>query len=183
MVQVAEKLGRSHGAVKVLASKLEVRFPRQAWGQEQRAWTAEEDALIQELAAETPYAEIGRLCERSESSVKTRAHQLGARGRSKAQYAQRGAGHPNWRGGDNPRWRGEDWPEVRLAALERDGYACQDCGLFLPSGSGLVVHHVIPWRLRPVNEPRWLVTLCATDHLRRPEHWWVSIPEDVRELL
>jgi 5-methylcytosine-specific restriction endonuclease McrA len=76
-----------------------------------------------------------------------------------------------------------DWSEIRLLALERDGYVCQDCKLYLPSGNGLVVHHIIPWRLRPLNELRWLVTLCGPDHMRRPEYWWASIPEDVQALL
>ena len=70
-----------------------------------------------------------------------------------------------------------------LQALERDGYVCQDRGEFLPSGKGLVVHHMIPWRLRPVNDLRWLVTLCVACHLRRPEHFWQKIPEHVEDQL
>jgi hypothetical protein len=41
------------------------------------------------------------------------------------------------------------------------------------------VHHVIPYRLRPVNDPRWLVTLCKSHHMQRPEHRWTEIPEYV----
>jgi hypothetical protein len=183
MVQVAERLGRPHNAVKQQASKYGIRFARRAWGVEQRAWTPEEDTLIRELASQAAYAEIGLLCGRSESSIKTRAGQLGIRGRSKAEYATRGPDNPRYRGGTKASYRGEDWPEVRLLVLERDGYSCQTCGLYVPSGNGLVVHHLIPYRLRPVNDLLWLLTLCVKHHLPRPEHFWLTIPEDVQEQL
>jgi hypothetical protein len=55
--------------------------------------------------------------------------------------------------------------------------------LYIPSGSGLVVHHLIPYRLRPVNDLPWLTTLCVKHHLPRPEHFWWAIPDDVQEQL
>lgn len=182
MIQVAEKLGRPHSAVKQQASKLGIRYPRQAWGKVQKPWTPEDDALITELAPSTSYRQIGELLGRSEISIRTRTHNLGVRGRSKLEYARSGAEHHRWRGGHRY-YRGEDWKEFRQLALERDACTCQDCGLFVPSGFGLVIHHIIPWRLRPVNDLNWLVTLCEADHLRRPEHYWVTIPEDVEAQL
>ena len=76
-------------------------------------------------------------------------------------------------------YRGPDWREVRLLALERDGYTCQDCGFVNLAGFDLAVHHCIPWRLRQSNALEWLVTLCRSCHSRRPEHAWEAIPEDV----
>lgn len=80
---------------------------------------------------------------------------------------------------------GRDWPEIRAEVLDRDSYTCQEhgCGLFVPSGKGLHVHHIIPYRLHPVTDSKLLLTLCISHHLRRPEHWWKSIPPHVEAML
>lgn len=80
-------------------------------------------------------------------------------------------------------YRGAGWPAVRRSILERDGYMCQDCGFFQPSGKDLHVHHIIPYHLLPANLPRWLVTLCSLCHGKRPEHRWRTIPPHVLEVL
>lgn len=49
------------------------------------------------------------------------------------------------------------------------------------SARKLHVHHVIPWRLHPINELRWLTVLCSTCHIKRPEHWWKEIPHAISE--
>jgi 5-methylcytosine-specific restriction endonuclease McrA len=172
MIDVAGQLGRTHTAVRSKAIELGVRFPR-------RPWSPDEDDLLRESAESVPYREIAECLNRTVDAVYSRASYLGLNGR-KFLY---GPDHHNYRRGTHVSYRGEDWPEVRVKALERDSYSCQDCGMFIPSGNGLVVHHIIPWRLRPVNELRWLVTLCPPDHLRRPEHWWREIPESVARML
>ncbi len=181
MLEVAAKLGRSHAAVKCLASKLGVLFPRQAWGVATQPWTEEQDQFLAEMAPTTPHVIIAKHLGRTRTAVSIRAQLLGIKGRSKTEYATHGSDSPTWRGGSSEQGmdRGEDWPEFRLLALERDSYTCQDCSLFIPSGKGLVVHHMIPWRLRPVNELHRLVTLCVTHHMRRPEHWWREIPDGI----
>lgn len=183
MIQVAELIGRPHSAVKCKASKLGISFSRQAWGQVQKPWTLADDEQLRELAPTTSYTKLASFLDRTEAAIRTRAHIIGAVGRPRDTRFGKGRAHHSWRGGDPGRYRGEDWAEVRRSALERDENTCQDCGLYVPSGRGLVVHHVIPYRLRPKNELRWLVTLCGPDHLRRPEHRWLVIPESVQQLL
>lgn len=180
MTEVAARLGKTHGAVKTKASAWEIRFPRHTHGSLQRPWGEDEDRFLRELAPTTPYHMIAEQLDRSRAAVNVRAFVLGIQGRARNER-MRGKDHPNWRGGCTEQRldRGADWPEFRAAAMERDGFTCQDCGVFAPSGKGLVVHHVIPWRLRKVNELRWLTTLCVADHLRRPEHWWREIPEEL----
>ena len=128
------------------------------------------------------YAEIAERVGRSENTVKVYAYSTAGIRRG----AKRGESHPNWVGGVSKAsrsWRGEDWPQVRLAALERDGYCCQDCGLFDASAVALRVHHLIPYRLLPSNDLRGLRTLCEPCHRKRPEHRWREIPEGVLLLL
>jgi hypothetical protein len=124
------------------------------------------------------YAMISDLTGLDRESLRTAAsrHGYANRGQPKGAQAHR------WLGGRRPSertWRGPDWEEFRLAALERDGYTCQDCGFADFTGSGLHVHHIIPWHLWPVNDLRWLVTLCRRCHGMRPEHEWTEIPADV----
>lgn len=71
---------------------------------------------------------------------------------------------------------GPDWPEQRRTALERDGWACRDCGMTdeehraVDSG-GLHVHHRTPFRefedREAANRLGNLVTLCRACHSDR----------------
>lgn len=189
LADVAESTGRTLGSVYHKSARLglcrrscsemragrgqpKVRNGRPGW----QAW--ELDLLAD---PEVPLVEVARRTGRTSIAVRHKASALGLTGIR--DYWLRGADHPLWTGGQSPSertWRGEHWPEVRRHVMERDGFVCQDGGEFRPSGTGLVVHHMIPYRLRPVNDPRWLVTLCVTHHLKRPEHWWREIPADVR---
>ena len=142
-------------------------------------WADDQRLLLQDESL--TYAEIAERVGRSENTVKQRAYGMGIR-----RWAKRGEAHPNWVGGASKRdrsWRGEDWPQVRKTALERDGYCCQDCGLFDASAVALRVHHLIPYRLLPSNDLCWLLTLCEPCHRKRPEHRWREIPEDVQLVL
>lgn len=58
--------------------------------------------------------------------------------------------------------------KLRYEILERDGFACQDCGA-TPGQPGvrLQVHHRLPVHRGGTNEPRNLVTLCEADHAGR----------------
>jgi len=81
----------------------------------------------------------------------------------------RGENHHNWQGGYD-RYYGPNWTEQRLKALERDSYACQDCGI---SDDWMDVHHITPrsefdtseWKA--MNDISNLVTLCHSCHARR----------------
>jgi hypothetical protein len=196
MAEVASQLGKTYSAVRCQASRLKLRFPRRnQHGGQQRLWTFEEDTLLREVAGESSFRAIGEQLGRSERAVAHRASRLSIEGRPPedralkgsdhpwSQNPLRGPAHPRYRGSTHVSYRGEDWPEVRLLVLERDGYSCQTCELYIPSGNGLVVHHLIPYRLRPVNDLPWLLTLCVKHHLPRPEHFWLTIPEDVQEAL
>jgi len=72
-------------------------------------------------------------------------------------------------GKDSPRWRGgyDDyygpmWPEQRQKALERDGYACTECG----ATHDLVVHHMTPFREFVDGEERDYQAAHALSNLR-----------------
>lgn len=62
---------------------------------------------------------------------------------------------------------GQDWSAVSARVRERDGHACQVCGLTLP-GKALDVHHIRPLRtfadIRTANNPANLLTLCPACH-------------------
>lgn len=178
--EVAEDTGRSVPSVKTFASRHSIQFSRYSHGSEQRPWTSEQDMWLAELAPTTPYQDIANRLERSLPAVRVRAFKLGIVGRAHNER-MRGSDHPSWRGGSQEQRldRGPNWPQFRAAVLVRDAYTCQDCGMYVPSGKRLVVHHTIPWRLRPVNDMEHLTTLCVADHLRRPEHWWKEIPVEV----
>ena len=62
--------------------------------------------------------------------------------------------------------RGARWHTLRMAVLERDGYACRACGA---RGCRLEVDHVQPVRLRPdlAYAPGNLQALCTACHTRK----------------
>lgn len=187
LAEVAERTGRTLAGASTKASQLGVnRVFCQGGKGKARSWQRGWEPWELELLAEPdmPLGAVAELTGRSEGAVRHKASALGLTGIR--DYWLRGDAHPNFRGGSSPSertYRGATWPEIRRAVLERDGYSCQDGGEFIPSGAGLVVHHVIPYRLRPVNDPRWLVTLCVSHHLRRPEHWWKTLPPHIEEAL
>ncbi len=78
--------------------------------------------------------------------------------------ALRGPDNPNWLGGC-VRWRGENWDEQRMAALKRDGYKCQECGV---TGVPLDVHHIVRFRYfddwREANRLDNLMSVCRSCH-------------------
>lgn len=176
LAEVAAQTGRSLHGVENRAYRLGVRRHREVWvpplpATNRRRWSPEELTLVDDRSLS--YAEVGRITGRSPVVVQLMA---------KRRKVTRRPIRPGW--SDFPgNHRQGDWPAVRLSVLERDAYTCQDCTGFRPSGAGLVVHHLIPWRLRQVNEASWLVTLCRSCHMQRPEHGWESIPPHVELLL
>ena len=61
--------------------------------------------------------------------------------------------------------RGQRWRAMRMAILERDGYACRSCG----ARGRLEVDHVKPVRTHPhlAWTPGNLQALCASCHTRK----------------
>lgn len=90
----------------------------------------------------------------------------------------KGENHPMWKGGSK-QWEyyGSDWQQKRKEALERDGFACQDCG----DTENLHVHHIQPRRTfdetEEANKLQNLVVLCQTCH-KKWEGLWLK--PDVR---
>lgn len=75
----------------------------------------------------------------------------------------RGESSPSWGLESNPNGRGSHrWVRNRLAALERDGNRCVECG----STQNLHVHHVEPWTSEHPDPHALgnLATLCALHH-------------------
>jgi hypothetical protein len=192
LAAVAEITGRTLASASHKASRLGVDrktsgefrggrgLPKQRNGKP--GWSDEELAMLAD--PELPLTEISRMTGRTYAAVRHKASLMGLAGIR--DYWLTGSDHPHFRDGQSKyqrNWRGSEWPGVREGILERDGYTCQDGKEFIPSGVGLVVHHRIPYRLRPVNDPAWLVTLCTHHHLKRPEHWWKSVPPEVEDLL
>jgi hypothetical protein len=165
LAQVAELVGRTEAACKRLASKLGI--------QRRAPWAAWEDALLEDITLKL--VEVASLTGRKLGTVEARASLRGI-----VRGPLSGPRHHRWCAGNYaPTYRGSDWLEVRGQSLERDGYTCQDCGFADFSAQKLHVHHIIPFRFRPVNELRWLVTLCEPCHFKRPEHAWEELPAAV----
>lgn len=55
-----------------------------------------------------------------------------------------------------------DWERVRAVVLQRDGYACRNCG----AGGALQVHHIVPLSAGGTNRWTNLTTLCRRCHRR-----------------
>jgi len=77
-----------------------------------------------------------------------------------------GAENPSWKGGiSHGVYRGANWEIQRTKALERDEYACQDCGL---EDSLLHVHHKISFEsfsdYQDANRLANLLCLCPSCH-------------------
>jgi hypothetical protein len=72
-----------------------------------------------------------------------------------------GEANPNWVAQSSARYGGQ-WERNRLAALERDGHRCVECG----SPRFLHVHHRVPWEPGQTDPHALdnLVTLCAGHH-------------------
>lgn len=73
----------------------------------------------------------------------------------------KGLANPNFRESSAARGAGQ-WERNRLAALERDGHRCVECG----STKYLHVHHLTPWEPAQ-GDPHALdnlATLCAQHH-------------------
>ena len=173
--EVAARTGRPLHGVENQAHRLGVRRNREAWVPpepltDRKQWTEVELALVDDRSLS--YARVSQLTGRSHVAVQLMAKRRKVTRRPIRPQSDLPSSH-----------RKGDWPAVRLSVLERDDYLCQDCGAFRPSAAGLVVHHLIPWRLRQVNEQRWLLTLCRSCHMQRPEHGWVSIPPHVQDML
>lgn len=73
------------------------------------------------------------------------------------------------------RWRPEGskapyinapWAWISPEIVIRDKYACQWCGLHIPGGYRLEVHHIIPRISGGSDHPHNLVTLCHDCHAR-----------------
>lgn len=58
----------------------------------------------------------------------------------------------------------EVWSRIRLAVLERDGYACVLCGKTAPSR--LHVHHILKRRDGGTNHHDNLLTVCPSCHMK-----------------
>lgn len=179
LIELSEFLDRSEASIAKRLARLGIpgSFRRKPLVRDD-LWSAEELALLADPTLSR--AEIAARTGRTLMAVRIKASLRGDV--HVREYHPSGPDHPRYRGGTKTSERGKDWPDVRLVALERDGYACQDCGVFSPSGAGLCVHHVIPYRLLASNDLAWLVTLCVSCHMSRPEHMWVEIPEDVMAL-
>jgi 5-methylcytosine-specific restriction endonuclease McrA len=167
-VEIAEQTGWSVRSAEYRAKRLGVQ--RLA---DYEDWTEAELATLRDLSLS--FSEVATLTGRSWTAVKVKANRLGL-------HCRRYWSQPGYEPGADD-YRGQGWRRIRLDILERDQYTCRDGGEFVPSGHGLVVHHEIPWRLHPVNDPRFLVTLCRSHHMKRPEHGWASIPPHVEALL
>jgi 5-methylcytosine-specific restriction endonuclease McrA len=176
--EVAERTGRPIKGCYNQASRLGIRRYREEWVPpprltDRRQWSARELGVLAEPGL--PYQDVAVRTGRSYDSVKVQARRRGLHRR--IYWAQE-----DYQPGAND-YRGRGWKKLRVEILERDGFTCQDGGEYIPSGQGLVVHHEIPWRLLPANDSRFLVTLCRRHHMRRPEHRWLEVPEDMLLLL
>lgn len=66
------------------------------------------------------------------------------------------------------------WQEVRSTVLERDGYACCECGR-VPVRSELDVHHILPRSLGGADSVANCKTLCDSCHAKRHPQFQVGL--------
>ena len=71
----------------------------------------------------------------------------------------KGERSPRWRGGRMDAY-GDDWKRIRDMIVNRDGFACQACGVT----TSLAVHHIVPHRQGGTHEASNLITLCRSCH-------------------
>lgn len=64
-----------------------------------------------------------------------------------------------------------NWEEIRASIVKRDNYTCRSCK---KKDLKLDVHHIIPCSILKHNEPKLLIALCKSCHMR--------IDHEVREL-
>ena len=82
---------------------------------------------------------------------------------------------------DKEYFRGEDWPIARKAALVRDNYTCQDCGI--KRYQRMDVHHLVAWHETHDNSLENLITLCRSCHIKREKPYLYTGPltEETRQ--
>lgn len=101
-------------------------------------------------------------------------YQAWQKGKSKncIPYERNGSRNPNWKGGvdysNRSIRRSEKYRFWRISVFERDGYACQECGL---RGVYLQAHHIKPFSLYPdlrldISNG---ITLCKSCHYKKPK--------------
>lgn len=83
---------------------------------------------------------------------------------------RQGENNVNYRGG-TVRYRGRNWSKQKRAAMKRDNYKCQICGVNVKSLRkwGYAVHHIKPYRefdgdYKAANQLSNLITLCRHCH-------------------
>lgn len=86
-----------------------------------------------------------------------------------------GAGNPAWRGGRWP-YKGKSWMRISREVIAR----CKVCA-YCGGTDELVAHHLIPQRywlkIDESNVITNLVACCHDCHVRRPEHYWIELPD------
>lgn len=90
--------------------------------------------------------------------------------RRKISESQKGEKSVHWRGGHDSRApRGWEWRRIAKSVYERDRWTCQDCGVRCTTkgSTRIQCHHIIRRRDGGSDDPKNLVTLCVTCHIKR----------------
>lgn len=84
--------------------------------------------------------------------------------------------HYNWKGGSSwlrIKYGLKRWKRLRKEILERDNYLCIRCGNNLKEKSHkLIVHHIMPVRIKEDDSQKNLITLCS--HCHSKLHWEIT---------